>query len=202
MYYGDGAATIVGMRWGKHKYTIGKCTRSAEGSLAVFLMTVLSTFIVLYYFSYFGFWPSFPQKQFFLIWLLNGFSPILSNYLALNLLTSLPLMLPIINLIPSFPSSQFVIFWLLNSSCPIFAAYFALWIFLLKPPVIPMINLILVIGIIAGIVAAVIEGCSQRELDNIFVPMITTTVILVLVLLLFPGYVNTLSFNLANLISI
>nr|MDO8082247.1 hypothetical protein [Candidatus Freyarchaeota archaeon] len=202
MYYGDGLATIIGMRWGKHTYTVGKCTRSVEGSLTVFLMTVLSTFIVLYYFSYFGFWPSLPLKQFSMIGIINIFSPILAVYLALNLLTSLPLMVPAINLIPSFPSSQFVIIWLLSSSSPIFAAYFALWIFLLRPPVIPMINLILVIGIIAGIVAAVIEGCSQRELDNIFVPMITTAVIFVLVLLLFPSYFTVLSFNLANLLPI
>jgi dolichol kinase len=159
MYYGDGAATIVGMRWGKHKYTVGKCTRSVEGSLTVFLMTVLSTFIVVYYFSFFGFWPSLPLKQILMIWLLNIFSPILASYLALNLLTSLPMMFPVI-------------------------------------------GLILVIGIVAGIVAALIEGCSQRELDNIFVPIITTAAIFVLVLLLFPSYFAILSFNLANLLPI
>lgn len=157
MYYGDGAATIIGTKWGKHKYTVGKCTRSVEGSLAVFLMTVLSTFIVVYYFSYFGFWPSLPLKQILMIWLLNSFSPILASYLALNLLTSLPLMFPVI-------------------------------------------NLILFIGIVEGIAAALIEGCSQRELDNIFVPIITTLTIFVLVLILFPRYFTVLSLNLGNLL--
>jgi phytol kinase len=202
MYYGDGLATIVGMRWGKHKYTVGKCTRSVEGSITVFLMTVLSTFIVVYYFKYFGFWPSFPSKQFLTVWLINSYSPILANYLALNLFTSLPLMVPMANLIPSFPSSNFVMFWLLSSSSPVFAMYSALWVFVSMPPFIPTINLILVIGLIAGVVATVIEGCSQRELDNIFVPMITTAVIFVLVLLLFPGYFTVLSYNLANLLPI
>ncbi|MEM3525863.1 MAG: hypothetical protein QXV37_00480 [Candidatus Jordarchaeaceae archaeon] len=157
MYYGDGAATIIGMRWGKHKYTVGKCTRSVEGSLAVFLMTFISTFIVIYYFSYFGFWPNIPSKQVLMIWLLNIFSQILAGYLALNLLTSLPLLFPII-------------------------------------------NLILIIGIVAGIVAALIEGCSQKELDNIFVPIITTATIFILTLLLFPSYFIVLSLNLANLV--
>ncbi|WXG40927.1 MAG: hypothetical protein WED07_09175 [Candidatus Freyarchaeum deiterrae] len=204
MYYGDGLATIIGMRWGKHKYTVGKSTRSVEGSITVFLMTVLSTFIVIYYFRYFGFWPSLSLKQFLMIWLLNSYSPtsILANYLALNLFTSLPSMVPIINLIPSFPSSDFVMFWVLSSSSPVFAIYSALWAFISMPPFIPTINLILVIGIIAGIVATVIEGISQRELDNIFVPMITTAVIFVLVLLIFPGYLTALSFNLANLLPI
>jgi phytol kinase len=204
MYYGDGLATIIGMRWGKHKYTVGKSTRSVEGSVTVFLMTVVSAFIVVYYFKYFGFWPSFPSSQFLIIWLLYSFSPtsVLASYLALNLLTSTPVMVPIINLIPSFPSSQFVIFWLLSSSSPIFATFFALWIFTLMPPFIPVINLILVIGIVAGVVATVIEGLSQRELDNIFVPMITTAVIFVLVLLLFPGYLTVSSFNLASLLPI
>lgn len=157
MYYGDGAATIIGMKLGKHKYTVGRCTRSVEGSLTVFLMTFFSAFIVVYYFSHFGFWPSLPLKQILMIWLLNIFNPILANYLALNFLISLPLLFPII-------------------------------------------NLILVIGIFAGIVATLIEGCSQRELDNIFVPIITTAAIFVLVLLLFPSYFTLLSLNLANIL--
>jgi phytol kinase len=37
MYLGDGIAPIVGAKFGKHKYTIGKSTRSIEGSIALFL---------------------------------------------------------------------------------------------------------------------------------------------------------------------
>ena len=157
MYYGDGLATIIGERWGRHKYTIGGCTRSVEGSLTVFLMTLLSAFLVLYYFSFFGFWPSFPPDQFVTIWLIYSFSPTLATFLALS----------------------------------VFAAI---------PPMVPMLTLILIVGIVAGTVATLIEACSQRELDNIFVPIITTAVVFALLLLMFPSYFSVLSLNLGSLI--
>ncbi len=157
MYYGDGLATIVGQRWGKHKYTIRGCTRSIQGSLTVFIMTFLSAFLVLFYFSYFGFWPSLPMNQWLVIWLLYGFSPIFSTYLALSVLVS-------------------------------------------TPPIVPMLTLMLIVGIVAGIAAALIEGCSGRELDNIYVPLIVTAVIFVLILLMFPSYFSVLSLNLGSLI--
>ncbi|MFB0560097.1 MAG: diacylglycerol/polyprenol kinase family protein [Candidatus Lokiarchaeia archaeon] len=159
MMYGDGLATIVGERWGKHKYTIRGCTRSIEGSLTVFIMTFLSAFLVLFYFSYFGFWPSFPLNQWLIIWLLYYFSPILSTYLTLSVLVSIP-------------------------------------------PIVPMLTLMLIVGIVGGIAAALIEGCSGRQLDNIFVPIIVTAVIFVLIFLMFPGYISVLSLNLGNLLPI
>jgi len=45
MYLGDGIAPLVGAKYGKHKYTIGKCTRSVEGSLAVFFASFLGAWI-------------------------------------------------------------------------------------------------------------------------------------------------------------
>ncbi len=58
MYYGDGLAAIVGSRWGKHRYTIRGNTRSIEGSLTVFVMSMFSAMVTFTYYSYFGFWPS------------------------------------------------------------------------------------------------------------------------------------------------
>lgn len=58
MFYGDGLAAIVGTRWGKRKYTIRGSTRSLEGSLTVFVMSIISAVITFTYYSYFGFWPS------------------------------------------------------------------------------------------------------------------------------------------------
>jgi len=58
MFYGDGLAAIIGLRWGKHRYTIRGNTRSLEGSLTVFAMSIVSAAITFTYYSYFGFWPS------------------------------------------------------------------------------------------------------------------------------------------------
>lgn len=156
LYYGDGLATVIGERWGKHKYTIRGCTRSIQGSLTMFVMTFLSTFLVIFYFNFFGFWPSFPANQWLSIWLLYYISPIFANYLALTVILS-------------------------------------------TPPIVPELSLILIVGIVAGIVGAVVEGCAGRQLDNIYVPMIVTAVIFVLVFLLFPNYISVLSLNLGNL---
>ncbi|MBS7249877.1 MAG: hypothetical protein KIH08_04695 [Candidatus Freyarchaeota archaeon] len=157
MYYGDGLATIVGQKWGKHKYTIRGCTRSIQGSLTVFIMTFLSAFLVVFYFNLFGFWPNMPPNQWLAIWLIYNLSPTIATYLALS-------------------------------------------IFLTTPPVIPMLTIILISGIVGGIVAALIEGCSGRELDNIYVPLAVTAVILLLVFLMLPSYFAVLSYNLGGLI--
>ncbi len=45
MYLGDGIAPIIGAKFGKHKYTIGKSTRSIEGSIAVFLASFLGAWM-------------------------------------------------------------------------------------------------------------------------------------------------------------
>ena len=49
MGYGDGFAAVIGLFYGKHKYTIFKGHKSIEGSLA---MLFVSAFIVYMYLSY------------------------------------------------------------------------------------------------------------------------------------------------------
>ncbi|MBS7287636.1 MAG: hypothetical protein KIH01_02520 [Candidatus Freyarchaeota archaeon] len=58
MFYGDGLAAIVGTRWGRRKYAIRGNMRSLEGSITVFVMSIVSAVITFMYYSYFGFWPS------------------------------------------------------------------------------------------------------------------------------------------------
>jgi phytol kinase len=41
---GDAAAALVGKRWGRHPYRIGKATRSAEGSAAMFVASFIALF--------------------------------------------------------------------------------------------------------------------------------------------------------------
>ncbi|MBU1750150.1 MAG: hypothetical protein KKA73_20895, partial [Chloroflexi bacterium] len=48
MTWGDAFASIVGVRWGRHRYTIGGTTRSLEGSAAMFLFSLVSVFLVLW----------------------------------------------------------------------------------------------------------------------------------------------------------
>lgn len=48
MTWGDALASIVGRRWGRHRYTIGKDTRSYEGSIAMFTASSIAMFLTLY----------------------------------------------------------------------------------------------------------------------------------------------------------
>jgi phytol kinase len=45
MYLGDGIAPMIGAKFGNHKYTIGKSTRSIEGSFAVFFASLFGAWI-------------------------------------------------------------------------------------------------------------------------------------------------------------
>ncbi len=54
MYLGDGLAPIIGAKYGKHRYTIGKSTRSVEGSLVVFLASVLGALFCFFFFDWFA----------------------------------------------------------------------------------------------------------------------------------------------------
>ncbi len=45
MYLGDGLAPIIGSKFGHHKYTVGKSTRSIEGSIAMFGASLLGSWI-------------------------------------------------------------------------------------------------------------------------------------------------------------
>ncbi len=47
MTWGDALAAIIGKVWGRHKYTVGKSTRSFEGSLAMFIASGTAMFLVL-----------------------------------------------------------------------------------------------------------------------------------------------------------
>lgn len=51
MTWGDAFAAIVGKRWGAHKFTILGQTRSVEGSLAMFGLSFVATFIALIVFA-------------------------------------------------------------------------------------------------------------------------------------------------------
>jgi len=51
MTWGDAFASIVGVRWGRHRYTIGGTTRSLEGSAAMFVFSLGSVFLVLWGFG-------------------------------------------------------------------------------------------------------------------------------------------------------
>jgi phytol kinase len=51
MTWGDAFAAILGRRWGRHRYAIGGSTRSLEGSAAMFLFSLASTFLVLWGFG-------------------------------------------------------------------------------------------------------------------------------------------------------
>lgn len=48
MTLGDGMASIVGNRWGRHTYTVLKSTRSWEGTLAMALFGFLGIFLTLW----------------------------------------------------------------------------------------------------------------------------------------------------------
>lgn len=47
MTWGDSFAAIVGKRFGRHRYTVLGTTRSLEGSLAMFVLSLVSTWITL-----------------------------------------------------------------------------------------------------------------------------------------------------------
>jgi phytol kinase len=52
--WGDAVGEPVGTRWGKHRYRIPtltgiKCYRSLEGSIAVFIASLIGAFIILYF---------------------------------------------------------------------------------------------------------------------------------------------------------
>lgn len=48
MTWGDALASIIGMRWGRRRYTVGGSTRSLEGSVAMFVFSLAAVFLVLW----------------------------------------------------------------------------------------------------------------------------------------------------------
>ncbi len=51
MTWGDAFAAIIGRRWGAHKFTLLGQTRSLEGSLAMFVFSLVATFLALIVFA-------------------------------------------------------------------------------------------------------------------------------------------------------
>lgn len=51
MSYGDGAASLIGERYGKTKYNLFGDSKSLEGSLGMFLILIIMLFVVLSYYS-------------------------------------------------------------------------------------------------------------------------------------------------------
>ncbi|MDO8870834.1 MAG: SEC59/DGK1/VTE5 family protein [Methanobacteriaceae archaeon] len=51
MSYGDGLASLIGARFGKHKYNLLGDTKSIEGSLAMFLVLIFALLGVLIYYG-------------------------------------------------------------------------------------------------------------------------------------------------------
>ncbi|MGL6297820.1 MAG: diacylglycerol/polyprenol kinase family protein, partial [Methanobacteriaceae archaeon] len=61
MSYGDGFASLVGQRIGKHKYNVFGETKSYEGSLAMFIITSIMIFIALTFYSAMGYELASPN---------------------------------------------------------------------------------------------------------------------------------------------
>jgi len=47
MTWGDALAAVIGQRFGKRQYTVGSSQRSLEGSLTMFLSSLIATFLAL-----------------------------------------------------------------------------------------------------------------------------------------------------------
>lgn len=110
MYLGDGIAPIIGAKFGKHKYTIGKSTRSVEGSIAVFLATFLGAWICWLFLDFYatGGLPIFGIVQIAILGLIcalsatliEGISPAGADNLAVPLITVVIVILSALLLYP------------------------------------------------------------------------------------------------------
>lgn len=54
MYLGDGLAPIMGAKYGKHRYTIRRSTRSVEGSIVVFIASLFGAIFCFIFFDWFA----------------------------------------------------------------------------------------------------------------------------------------------------
>jgi len=52
MVYGDGVASIIGEKYGRHKFTLTSDIKSIEGSLAMFITTLLISIFIWIFFSF------------------------------------------------------------------------------------------------------------------------------------------------------
>jgi dolichol kinase len=51
MSYGDGMASLIGIKYGKTKYNLSGDTKSLEGSLTMFIILIVTLWIVLTYYA-------------------------------------------------------------------------------------------------------------------------------------------------------
>lgn len=58
MSYGDGFASLIGKKFGKHKYNFFGDTKTIEGSIAMFVILILTLWIALSYYVLFIGYPS------------------------------------------------------------------------------------------------------------------------------------------------
>jgi len=66
MSYGDGFASLIGKKYGKHEYNIFGDIKTIEGSIAMFLTLIITLWIALsYYVAFVGYSPSIAN-----IWLI------------------------------------------------------------------------------------------------------------------------------------
>jgi phytol kinase len=99
MYLGDGLAPIIGMKYGKHHYTIGKATRSIEGSITVFIASLFGAIFCFIFFDWFasGGFPLFTLEYVIILSLIcaivaaiiEGISPPGIDNLTVPILTAL-----------------------------------------------------------------------------------------------------------------
>lgn len=60
MVYGDGLASLIGKRYGKHKYNLTGDQKSIEGSLTMFIVIIISSAFVFIFFNAIGY-PTVPK---------------------------------------------------------------------------------------------------------------------------------------------
>lgn len=67
MSYGDGFASLIGQKFGKHKYNIFGDIKSVEGSLAMFLVLIITLFVCLGYYTFIIGYPSYILNLFVIV---------------------------------------------------------------------------------------------------------------------------------------
>jgi phytol kinase len=91
MSYGDGLASLIGIRYGKRKYCVFKDTKSYVGSLAMLVFTFLLMVVALLYYSI----PLTMVVRGYLLWisvlvtLIEGITPYGLDNLSVPFLTAL-----------------------------------------------------------------------------------------------------------------
>lgn len=61
MVYGDGFASLIGRKFGKHKYNLSGDEKSIEGSLTMFIVVIISSIAVFLFYGAIGY-PTTPKS--------------------------------------------------------------------------------------------------------------------------------------------